>query len=117
MTVYVVQQQVKYDPAAGKSVPRFSSIDKAEKFGQLEFLLGPQAHPYEPENPLGTLHEKLVGFSDDDYLLLIGNPVLIGLAASVAAFYNQGKVKFLQWSGQDKEYSEIAAKIHSGCPE
>lgn len=112
MTVFVVQQQMRFDQARKELVPRFSSINKAEEWGEIDYLLSPSAHPFNPELVLGDLHEKLSGFSDSDYLLLIGNPGLIGMATSIAAYYNEGQVKFLQWSGRHNEYTEIVTKIY-----
>ncbi len=112
MTVYVVQQQMKFDQTKGQLVPRFTSINKAEKWGEIVYLLSPSAHPFNPDLVLGDLHEKLSGFNDDDYLLLIGNPGLIGMSTALAAYYNEGRVKFLQWSGRHGEYTEIKAKIY-----
>ena len=112
MTVFAVQQQMRFDQAKGELVPRFTSIKKAERWGEIEYLLSPSAHPFNPELVLGDLHEKLSRFSDSDYLLLIGNPGLIGMATSLAAYYNEGRVRLLQWSGRHNEYTEISFKIY-----
>lgn len=111
MRVYVVQEQFRYDADLGKVVPRFSSINKAEKFGELVFLLGPHAHPFDPDVVTGELHLKLSEFTDKDYLLLVGNPVLIGMATAVAAKYSGGGINFLQWSAKDESYSAISSRI------
>lgn len=111
MTVYVVQQQMRFDSEKGGLVPRFPSINKAERWGEIVFLLAPSAHPFEPDLVLGDMHEKLSTFGDDDHLLLIGNPGLIGMATALAAHFNEGSVKLLQWSGRHGEYTEIAARI------
>lgn len=112
MTVYAVQQQMRFDQEKGTLVHRFPSVNKALKYGRIEFLLSPSAHPFNPEHILGDLHEKLKTFNDKDHLLLIGNPVLIGLATTIAGHYNDGKVNFLQWSGRHSEYTEIVVKIY-----
>jgi len=112
MTVFAVQQQMKFDQEEKKLVPRFTSINKAERWGKIEFLLSPSAHPFNPSLVLGNMHEKLAFYTDDDYLLLIGNPGLIGMATAIACFYNDGAVKLLQWSGRQNEYTEIIAKVH-----
>lgn len=112
MTVFVVQQQMRFDQVRKELVPRFTSIEKAEKWGRIEFILSPSAHPFNPETVLGDIHEKLSGFSDEDHLLLIGNPALIGMVTAIAAYYNDGTVKFLQWSGRHNEYTEIVTKIY-----
>lgn len=111
MTVFVVQQQMKFDSSKRELVPRFPSIHKAERWGPIEYVLSPSAHPFNPELVLGDIHEKLEKFSDHDHLLLIGNPGLIGMCSAVAAHYNEGRIKFLQWSGRHNEYTEIVSKI------
>ena len=111
MTVYAVQQQMRFDAEKHELVPRFASISKAEQWGKIVYILSPSAHPFNPELVLGDIHEKLFGFCDDDHLLLIGNPGLIGMSTAVAAHYNNGCVKFLQWSGRHNEYTEIQTKI------
>lgn len=112
MTVYAVQKQMRFDHEKRELVPRFTSIHKAERWGKLVYLLSPSAHPFNPELVLGDLHEKLMDFSDDDQLLLIGNPALLGMATTIAAHYNEGRVRFLQWSGRHGEYTEIRTKIY-----
>lgn len=111
MTVYVIQQQMKFDATKRELVPRFTSINKAEKWGPIVYVLSPSASPFNSELVLGDMHEKLEDYCDDDYLLLIGNPGLIGMSTAVAAHYNDGRVKFLQWSGRHGEYTEIITKI------
>lgn len=111
MTVYIVQKQMRFDDKTGSLVPRFKTLDRAEKFGRFEYLLSPSAHPFNPDNIIGDLHEKLKDFCDEDYLLLIGNPVLIGMAAAVASHHNNGRLRFLQWSGRQNDYAEVSARI------
>ncbi len=111
MTVFAVQQQMRFDADTHELVPRFTSINKAEKWGQIVYILSPSAHPFNPQLVLGDIHEKLRNFSDDDFLLLIGNPGLIGMSTAIASHYNDGRVKFLQWSGRHREYTEIVTEI------
>jgi hypothetical protein len=103
---------MRFDQVRKELVPRFTSVDKALRWGKIVYLLSPSAHPFNPDLVLGDMHEKLSGFNEDDHLLLIGNPGLIGMATSIAAYYNNGEVKLLQWSGRHGEYTEIVAKIY-----
>lgn len=112
MTVYAVQQQMRFDQTSKELVPRFTSINKALRWGTIVYLLSPSANPFNPELVLGDMHEKLKNFSDKDHLLLIGNPGLIGMATTIAAHYNEGNVRLLQWSGRHNEYTEIVARIY-----
>jgi len=109
--VYVVQKQMKVDPRTGDMVSRFD-LTQAERYGKIEFLLSPRARPYAAGGIITELYEKLDTFSDEDYLLLVGNQCLVGFAMSVAADLNDGRVNILQWSGRDQAYVEIKADIN-----
>jgi hypothetical protein len=111
MTVYAVQQQMKFDESAKEIVPRFPLIRKAERFGRIEYILSPTAHAFHPPSIVPMIHESLQNFCNNDHLLLIGNPGLIGMCFSIAARNNDGKVKFLQWSGRHRDYIEISSEI------
>ena len=108
--VYVVQKQHKWDREKEAYVPKFD-LSQAEHFGTLRYLLSPTAAPYRTESVLSDLHEGLKEYTPNDYLLLIGNPILIGCAATIAADYGGGSVRFLQWSGRDQTYIPILAEI------
>lgn len=112
MTVYVVQKQMRYNQETGKSEPRFPTIVRAEKFGELQYCLAPNEHPMIMDSVLGHLHESLSGFNDDDYLVLVGSPILLGCATAIAAHYNEGRVNFLQWSAKEGGYLVVQAEIY-----
>lgn len=107
--VYAVQNQLRMDTYKGELVPKFD-YRPAEEYGEVEFLLSPNAGPFQSRSVLNELHKKLCNFSEEDFLLLIGNPVLIGLATAVAADYSDGNINFLQWSGKDRRYVKIPAR-------
>lgn len=111
MTVYVVQKQMRFDSSSGNLVPKFPGLFQAEKWGELAYLLSPTASPFNAEGILQDLRFKLKHFCDEDYLVLIGNPALIGAATSIAAYANGGRVKCLQWSGRQKDYAEIFFRL------
>lgn len=58
-----------------------------------------------------TLCEKLRTFDDNDYLIPIGDPVLMCMAATVAAMYNGGRLKMLKWDRLIKRYVPIQVDI------
>lgn len=109
-TVYVVQKQHKWDRGEGTFVPKFD-LSPAENYGRLEYLLPPTASPFRVVPLIKELHDRLREYTPDDYLLLVGNPVLIGCAAAIAAEYGDGSVRFLQWSGRDGTYIPVLAEI------
>lgn len=107
--VYVVQNQHRWDRLENKFVPKFD-FEPAGEYGELVDLLSPTAAPFRTETIIAELHDKLANFSDDDHLLLVGNPVLIGISLAIASDYNNGNIKVLQWSGKDRKYLPIEVK-------
>ena len=105
--VFVVQEQLRFDPDTGKNVLRFPTIHSASVFGEIVFMLEPNAHPFNQAGVTGTLHKHLTDFCDEDYLILTGNPILLGMAVAIAASYNSGRVNFLQWSPKLNRYMPV----------
>ena len=94
MTVYVTQEMGR-------------SIRSAEKFGDLKVLL-PDNRQIVSSGPITfKLQQELKDFNDDDYLLLIGDPAIIAVAAAAAAKINNGRFKVLKWDRDDKTYYDI----------
>ena len=83
--VYVVQE------VTGRN------ILSAEKFGKLELLLPEGSQLVLSVGPtVKRLTYRLRKFNDNDYLLLMGDPVAIGIACAVAATNNRGQFKCLK---------------------
>lgn len=104
--VFYVQNQHRWDRDTEKFVPKYD-LDPARVFGDLVPLLSPTASPFSFESILDELQFKLAHFRDGDYLLLVGNPVLIGASVAVASSVNEGHVSVLQWSGKDRSYVPV----------
>lgn len=104
--VFIVQKQMKWDRDLGDYVPRYD-FKPAAVFGEFNYLLSPTATPRNAESILTELRERLVDFQPDDYLLLVGNPCLIGWAAAIAADRTDGQLQFLQWDGREQAYAVI----------
>jgi hypothetical protein len=94
--VYVVQEQTGKD------------LSKAKEYGELISLL-----PQKLIVGLSVVQVKqrldtsLASFSNNDYLLLIGDPVAIGMAMTIAAKYSNGIVRTLKWDRQLQSYYEV----------
>lgn len=108
--VYVVQDQHRWDEGTSRLVPKFD-LSTAEEYGDLIFLLGANAAPFNSPPIIRELQQKLSDYQDDDYLLLIGNPCLIGWSVAIAADMNEGRVQLLQWSGKDRRYIPVPADL------
>lgn len=108
--VFVVQNHLRYDTEKGELVP-VHNISPAERFGKLQFILTPRQTIARPEEVIAKMDLILRGYTDDDYLLLIGNPVLIGWATALAAAHNSGRVQLLVWSGKEKDYTPVKTRL------
>lgn len=99
--VYVIQEQSN------------KNILPAKEFGEIKFLLPPGMQVLFSS---GQVTQKLLfalsNFSDEDFLLLIGDPAAIGIAVAVASHWNNGKVKMLKWDRQERQYYPIKMNIH-----
>jgi hypothetical protein len=101
MTVFVVQD------IKGKA------FEGADSFGDLNIIFEVGSSAVITAIPsVRKLNESLKNFSDDDFLLLSGDPVLIGLATSVAANNNHGRVAFLKWDRKDRSYYPLKADLN-----
>jgi len=95
-TVFVVQEMPNHDIAA------------ATKFGTLKVLLAANTQiAFSTVPTVRVLRRKLLQFSDKDFLLLTGDPVAIGLACSIASFYNSGRYSVLKWDRRERLYIPI----------
>jgi hypothetical protein len=105
--VFVVQNQRAVHPRTGVLAPKFD-LSPAREFGAIVELLPEQVSPFHADGVVSHLSNRLADFGDGDFLLLIGNPALIGLAVAVAAAKNAGRVKMLQWSGTRRRYQPVS---------
>ena len=96
MTVFVVQE-----------VPG-RNILSAENYGKLELLLPKGIQLVLSSQPtVNKLKRKLKDFSDDDYLLLMGDPVAMGIACAIASEMNRGRIQCLKWDRMENRYYPV----------
>lgn len=110
MTVYVIQDQQSLNRNTGKLEPRFD-VTPAKEYGELRYLLSPSARPFNPDHVLEELRVGLKDFTEDDHVLLIGNPnfmLWIGMLLGPEI----DTVKTLQWNATEKRYLEIVAQVY-----
>ena len=99
--VYVIQENSKFN------------IISARQYGELIpiFEEGKQIM-LSPAPAIKKLKYILRDFNDDDFLLLIGDPSMIGLACAIAADKNRGKFKVLKYDRRTYEYYPIDIDIN-----
>ena len=101
MTVYVVQEKPGVD------------MTDALRFGDFQELLPRKDQLIISAKPvLFSLKKKLENFSDDDYILCLGDPSIIAVVASVASKMYRGKYKLLKWDRMVKKYYPVEIDIN-----
>ena len=109
--VLVPQIPHRLDRSKGELRPL--DISSAHEWGEVEVILTPNANPFTSmESIVEDLHGALEHMTSDDFLLLIGNPVIIGVMTAIAAHYADGNVKMLQWHGKDRCYNAVDVNLN-----
>lgn len=93
----------------GIAKPR-DSLTEAAVYGDLEILFHGNDIGIALQPLVISMQHSLRNFSDDDFLLTVGSPVLIGLASIIAAKANQGRITFLSWDRRTRAYIKIKVK-------
>lgn len=110
--VYIVEEAVKEDKASGALRPLFD-FRPAAVYGELRVLStsrGPSI--LSPAPIVFELRKGLKDFSDDDYLLAVGDPVKIGIATALASEANRGRVRVLKWDRVARNYIAVSFDLH-----
>ena len=102
-TVFVIQ-----DIPVTKVVTPKINIIGATKFGKLKVLLPENSQIIlSPAYVIQTLRKKLQEYKKDDYLLLTGDPAIIGVACSIVSDVTNGKYNLLIWDKQERRYYPV----------
>ena len=106
--VYVIQEL----PGTKAGSPKIN-IMSASKFGEFKFLLPEFSQIIFSPGPLiFKLKNLLKNYNTKDYLLLTGDPAIIGVACSIVADVTNGKFNLLKWDKQDRMYYPIAINLN-----
>jgi hypothetical protein len=87
-------------------------LTAAREFGTLDVLLPSGPVLISPQLSIMKMREKLRGFKPNDWLLCLGDPVVIAAASAIIAEVNNGVVPALVWDRQVKKYLAIVIDIH-----
>ena len=101
--VYVIQEIA--GTKDGK--PKINILGAAE-YGTFKFLLPELSQMIFSPGPLiFKLRKGLKDYSAEDFLLLTGDPAIIGVACSIVADITSGKFNLLKWDKQERKYYPI----------
>ena len=107
-TVYVVQEIA----GTREGRPKFNIMGAAE-YGKLKFLLDERSQMIFSPGPLIFKLKILVkDFKPTDYLLLTGDPAIIGVVCSLVSDITNGRLNLLKWDRQEKRYYPIEIDLY-----
>ena len=106
--VYVIQEL----PGTSVGRPKFN-IMGALKYGKLKVLLKENAQIILSPGPIVfELRRLLKDYTSKDYLLLSGDPSVIGIAVAIVSDINNGKFNLLKWDRQEKVYYPLEINLY-----
>ena len=106
--VYVIQEI----PGTKTGNPKINIIG-ASQYGKFKFLLPELSQIIFSPGPLiYKLRQGLKNFCEEDYLLLTGDPAIIGVACSIVSDITNGKFNLLKWDKQERKYYPIEINLH-----
>ena len=106
--VYVVQEIA----GTREGRPKFNIMGAAE-YGKLVFLLDERSQMIFSPGPLIIkLKNLLKDFRPTDYLLLTGDPAIIGVVCCLISETTNGRFNLLKWDRQEKRYYPIEIDVY-----
>ena len=107
--VYLIQDV----PGTKAGAPKINIIG-ATQFGQLKVLLPENSQIIlSPNYVITTLRQKLKEYTTKDYLLLTGDPAIIGVACSIVSDITNGKYNLLKWDKQERRYYPVEINLYT----
>ena len=106
--VYVIQEI----PGTKEGRPKINIMGAAE-YGVFKFLLPELSQIIFSPGPLiFKLKKELAKYRTRDYLLLTGDPAIIGVACSIVSDLTNGKYNLLKWDKQERKYYPITINLY-----
>ena len=106
--VYVLQEL----PGTKIGQPKYN-ITGALKYGKLKVLLKENTQIVLSPGPIVfELRRLLKDYTSKDYLLLSGDPSVIGIAVAIVSDINNGKFNLLKWDRQEKVYYPLEINLY-----
>ena len=106
--VYVLQEL----PGTRIGRPKYNIIG-AQKYGKLKVLLKENTQIIMSPGPIiFELRRLLKNYTSKDYLLLSGDPSVIGIAVAIVSDINNGRFNLLKWDRQEQMYYPLEINLH-----
>jgi len=109
--VYVIQEI----PGSQAGSPKINIMGAAaySTTNDFNFLLPEFSQMIFSPGPLiFKLRKGLRNYKPEDYLLLTGDPAIIGVACSIVSDITNGKYNVLKWDKQERKYYPISINLY-----
>ena len=109
--VYVIQEI----PGSQAGTPKINIMGAAVYSTTNDFIfLLPEFSQmiFSPGPLIFKLRKGLRNYTPEDYLLLTGDPAIIGVACSIVSDITNGKYKVLKWDKQERKYYPIEINLY-----
>ena len=109
--VYVIQEI----PGSQAGTPKINIMGAASysTSNKFNFLLPEFSQMIFSPGPLiFKLRKGLRDYTPEDYLLLTGDPAIIGVACSIVSDITNGKYNVLKWDKQERKYYPIEINLY-----
>ena len=107
-TIYVIQEI----PGTRAGNPKINILGATE-YGVFKFLLPEFSQIIFSPGPLiYKLRQSLKNYRPNDFLLLTGDPAIIGVACSIVSDITNGKYNLLKWDKQERKYYPITINLY-----
>jgi len=109
--VYVIQEI----PGSKAGTPKINIMGAAAYSTSRDFIfLLPEFSQmiFSPGPLIFKLRKGLKDYKPEDYLLLTGDPAIIGVACSIVSDITNGKYNVLKWDKQERKYYPIEINLY-----
>ena len=109
--VYVIQEI----PGSKAGTPKINIMGAAAYSTTNDFIfLLPEFSQmiFSPGPLIFKLRKGLRNYKPEDYLLLTGDPAIIGVACSIVSDITNGKYNVLKWDKQERKYYPISINLY-----
>lgn len=108
--VYIPQEPTRRGPDG--ELISLMNFAQASRFGETEVCLPPGQVALSPQPTIQKLRDCLRNFSDKDYLIAVGDPSVIAMAAAVCAMNNRGRFNLLKYDKGSGSYIKVQVDLY-----
>ena len=108
---YIIQEPLKKDLTTDQMVP-VMDFRKVLEYGDPVICLPNGRVSLTPGPTIDALKEILKNFTDDDFVVSVGDPSAMFIAAMVIGQQNRQRCKLLKWDKKAKQYIVVQVDLN-----